>query len=822
MKKTKIILLAIALPLVAWAQETEDTEVLTEIGFENMTVDKSIVVSTDPFGSTLLNKWSLVLKNNSRGEGIVTTEDKHTGKQALKIVLENIDYRYRFFLAQEVENLAPAEYTFSLWLKADVNDIPFRIDLTGGNNDIDLFKKELRTVANEWTQYNFDIDLTSYSANDLKVVRFAIRPNCYNGGSVINTPITYYVDDISCIGQNLPETVLFEPQPYLQSKTQTSIVVNWFSAAGEEGTPVVEYGTNDLSNTASGNMKTVSNTVWSEVALKNLLPDTEYQYRCRVGENVSATYHFRTLPPDDTTRKIRFLSFGDSHEASTTLTVRKSALAKLQELYGDDIHNHIDFVVCTGDVVASYGQIASEFSTIHFTPNEALSCMLPYNISAGNHDFEKNDSEHSYFYDYMNFTPLSDVNGDAKGKYYAQQVGNALFIYLNSNKQYLCELTESNANYQANCEAQLNWLADKLSAAETDDSVAMIFIFLHHGYRYEMWSDPTQNATAHKIKDRLYPIMNLSTKIKAMQYGHTHAVECGILNLENGNSLALFLNGNAGSYPDYFGRYDTYVNFPEIYRAMEHTGFAITEIDPTIPAYTTTYYAVMQRRVVEGGSSTSIIRNYSPASPLVQWGYDASRPIPEAPEISHITIADGIMEIKTVLPENAVSVNYRIEGDAGELLVDSILNFEDVFGNTGYVAGADGTLDLEQAYLPLDLNKDIEMDHFCWPFSGTVYTLKVRWRDDNFTWSDYSIRSSNTTSCNSVAADRYIIRKIGGTIEITAPSDFTVELYMITGNVLQRASAINGQSVLDVSALDGVHIIRLCDAQGSHAKKIVL
>ena len=53
-------------------------------------------------------------------------------------------------------------------------------------------------------------------------------------------------------------------------------------------------------------------------------------------------------------------------------------------------------------------------------------------------------------------------------------------------------------------------------------------------------------------------------------YGHTHSVERGILELKNGKSITLFLNGNGGSYPDYFGKYSTNIDYPEIHGIGVH------------------------------------------------------------------------------------------------------------------------------------------------------------------------------------------------------------------------------------------------------------
>lgn len=119
--------------------------------FETGEPNTSIVTGTDKWGD-FVGKWALVIKDKSTGTGTVTTEDVHDGNQALKVELTNISARYHFFLTQELQNLTPGEYTFALWMKASKADIPFRVDFSIDDDNIDVVKSA-QTTAAEWTHY---------------------------------------------------------------------------------------------------------------------------------------------------------------------------------------------------------------------------------------------------------------------------------------------------------------------------------------------------------------------------------------------------------------------------------------------------------------------------------------------------------------------------------------------------------------------------------------------------------------------------------------------------------------------------------------------
>ena len=408
----------------------------------------------------------------------------------------------------------------------------------------------------------------------------------------------------------------------------------------------------------------------------------------------------------------------------------------------------------------------------------------------------------------MDFTDLSDAEGDAKGKYYAQQIGNALYIYLNTNRQYLCPTDNSNQTYQTNTEAQLKWLKDKLTTAESDNTIDMVFIFGHHGHRYEMWSAPDNTATREEIAERLFPVFENSTKIKMYMYGHTHSVERGILELKNGKSITLFLNGNGGSYPDYFGKYSTNIDYPEIHRNSEFIGFAITEVDPVEKSYQTTYYGVSQRRPVNGASSTTYIRKYDPAEIIDQWSAKCDASVPTTPTMikQEYNATDGIFSLEASPATDMMSAEYQIINTANqEMVIDTIIHRENIFGVTGYFE-TDGKIDLEKSYLPVDLNEGIDLNTFTAKLPTGNYKAKIRYRDNNLNWSDYSDINSSIDSPAETDNDVVIA---GGTAEVVIVSDGGIaEIYSPYGALLAKTILTNGENRINVTP-DSQVIVRV-------------
>ncbi|MCP4798772.1 MAG: hypothetical protein GY893_02360, partial [bacterium] len=283
--------------------------------------------------------------------------------------------------------------------------------------------------------------------------------------------------------------------PYLQTPTPDSIYISWHNSSDNES--IVEYGlTSDLGMSTTGNYELIgSSKLWHTVQLTGLQSDTTYYYKCVTNNESSQIYSFRTQPENLSLGHVRFLVYGDNrtNEMMHTQIVYK-AREKIVELYGDDISSEINAVINVGDIVTN-GWNVGEYEEEYFKPIAALSGKIPHMVAIGNHE-----AEADYYYQYMKY---DDCAGAESEKYWSMRIAGVLFIGLNSNTKG---------------STQLNWLASELNSAETDETIGMVFTFLHHPGRSEVWPDGNTSW----VQDDVIPLLAQYSKAECLSYGHSH------------------------------------------------------------------------------------------------------------------------------------------------------------------------------------------------------------------------------------------------------------------------------------------------------------
>jgi hypothetical protein len=505
--------------------------------------------------------------------------------------------------------------------------------------------------------------------------------------------------------------------PYLQADGTNTMTICWHDTA-QLGTKV-EYGLNStLGYVIQGSSEIVSEPYrWHTVKLTGLQANTRYFYKVESGDGVSEIYSFKTLPDATYTGKIRFVIYGDTHASDTTMAgkVLRATRAKISELYGSDIENHVTGIFHTGDIVVS-GNIPENYSTQFFHPLAALSPNLPTMVVAGNHE-----GESPYFYSYLKLDDQSafPLNPALNEKIWQQKIGNSLFIGLNANiiNQYGT--------------AEANWLDSRLNEAESDTDIDFIFLFIHHPPFSELWYYAINtDASSNYVRDILIPIIKKYSKVQQLHYGHTHGFERGTVQSSRADGDFRIICGGGGGGP--LDPWDDAANHDinNIHICFSNYFFQILEIDIANHSYQNSMYSL---------GDLNKTRN---SECLDSWYKKTNQPIPLTPIAENVVLTDEYTQFFTSEfsgIDSIMSVQLQVvEGsDNPQVIVDSTLHWKDIFGVDSY-------------YNPIDKNRDINLYQIKISSShlpkGKTYYFHVRYRDHNLKWSEWSNKFSFITT----------------------------------------------------------------------------
>ncbi len=505
--------------------------------------------------------------------------------------------------------------------------------------------------------------------------------------------------------------------PYLQEPTTNSIYVCWHDTLA--ALTSVEYGTTtSLGQSLSGTSEIVTSPYrWHSVKLTGLQSNTEYFYKAISGSGTSEIYSFKTLPDSTYKGKIRFLLLSDTHSTDTTMAVKiiKEAKKKIQQLYGNDIQNQINVVLHSGDLVVDGSNIV-QYTDEYFAPMSPISPNVPFMTVTGNHE-----AENQNYYKYMHYDDVTPYITAAE-RFWSFRIANTLFIGLNSNASSFFTL-------------QKVWLDQTLTKAEADSTIDFVFVMSHHFSITELWGEG-MTYEAYKVQyvtNEIYPILKKYSKVVQHSYGHTHGYERGAMETLDPNPMGDFriiCGGGGGGATDRWGAYQNQ-DFPAIQITLDHYFYQIVEIDPANKTYESTMYSL-------GNSSKS--RNNEI---MDKWYRKANQPAPLNPvtyapvvETNKITFntsqisGDSLMTVKIQIADNE-SFNNSI--------VDTMIHWKDNYG-------------VDAAFNPVDLNEGIDLTKLSFSpsrfTSGNLYYYRVKYRDHNLKWSDWS----NVTSFNAISS----------------------------------------------------------------------
>lgn len=500
-------------------------------------------------------------------------------------------------------------------------------------------------------------------------------------------------------------TFLMERIPYLQGQGTNTMTICWHDIA-TTGTKV-KYGMSPatLASEQTGTNEMISEPFrWHTVKLTGLQADTRYFYQVVSGNGESAIFSFKTLPDQAYTGKLRFVLLSDTHASDTTMAgkVLRAARSKISELYGPDIENHVNGIFHSGDIVVS-GSTPAQYTKQYFKPLSALSSNIPTMVVAGNHEIES-----PYFYDYLKFDaqsafPQIPVLNE---KIWQLKVGNSLFIGLNTNiiEQY--------------GETQANWLDSRLNEAESDESIDFVFLFFHHPPFSELW---IVGGTDY-VKNRLFPVIKKYTKVQQVHYGHTHGFERGAITSEKPGGDFRVVCGGGGGGPFDPWREGENQELTDIHKTFNHYFFQILEIDIANHSWQNSMYSLGN----DNDPRNSELMDF--------WYRSLNKPGPETPATENIEIADNYIRFTTSAfsgADSIMSVRFQLIDSSSfqKVVIDSISHWTNVYN-------------VDQYFKPVDLNQGINLFQSKVSRSklaeGKEYFFRVRYRDQNLKWSNWS------------------------------------------------------------------------------------
>jgi hypothetical protein len=487
--------------------------------------------------------------------------------------------------------------------------------------------------------------------------------------------------------------------PYLQTPTSTSIYVCWQTLS--DTTAAVQFGpTTSMGRLQQGHWQKLGDKIfWHAVKLEGLTPNSTYYYQIKTSLVESSVSHFQTIPaPGDRNGHIRFgLRSDNQTNYLMGIKVFDALVAKMKQLYGNDLASQIDLIFTTGDIVGTGSDLPS-FRTEYFLPLYPLSPAVPSMTVIGNHE-----AENPNYYNYMKYDDFAGPQGEA---YYKFQLGRILFIGLNSNSGWQND-------------RQITWLAETLDAASNDATIDWVFTFCHHPGHSSIWMPG--NTTY--VQDRVIPLLARCDKAELLAYGHSHDYERGAH--PEATLRTMCVGGAAGALDRW--SHNLWFDYPEIQRSFDHHHFIIVDVDLANRSYTIQTWSLgtpdkWLNSVKIDSFTRKLDATIEPQPPMISAGAD-SVDLPAVLQASAFVGEDPFQASQFQLTATS--------GDYSQPLVDVYRDFEHYFLDTG-----------TPNWEPIDQNRGVDLtkyeitsDHLSWPGK---YFWRVRYRDQNLLWSEWS------------------------------------------------------------------------------------
>ncbi|CAM2947048.1 Calcineurin-like phosphoesterase [Flavobacterium succinicans] len=498
--------------------------------------------------------------------------------------------------------------------------------------------------------------------------------------------------------------------PYLQAPDSNSILISWIT--NDENTPQVDYGfeKDDLSNTACGTSKTMEKDhIVHHVKLNDLLPDTRYFYRTKSGTTYSEIYSFKTqVDPSKFLQKLRFIVIGDHQRFDDAYPnlVANAVTKALEKWNGNTIEETVHFVINLGDQVHNGGEL-SHYAIHHFYKSSELSTKVPFVTVLGNHEYYGDSEAKNYFahfdYSHLKYNNIQAAKAINGTEYYAFKIAKALFIHLNSN---------------SNSENQTQFVSKIIHEADSDKNIEWVFASAHHPPKAEQLKKDGNDY----INNEILPILQSSAKTCVYFAGHAHLYARGA---SRNHRIHEIINGGA-SWDQYWTDAPEAVTlYEDVQKTIEAHVFQLVELDfETQQLKVNTYStgnAQLNKPLYLLDSFYKKQKENRPNTPFIK-SFDDKIKLPFTFECSKYTGSEPFNSsefqiLKTVKKEEVIVLSKKRD-------------YEKWFGSSGFPDYTPINIYESSSILELTVN-DNEL-------ATGAYKIRVRYRDQNLSWSEWS------------------------------------------------------------------------------------
>lgn len=497
-------------------------------------------------------------------------------------------------------------------------------------------------------------------------------------------------------------------QPYLQDAEPNSIYILWETNSNAES--IVQWGpTEALGNTVIGtsNVSQGASRI-HEVQIENLERFTKYYYRAISGTDTTEVFNFKTPPFSSDNESFRIIAMSDMQRDGSVPNkfeevINEGVIDYLEEEFGGDVVDNLALVMIPGDLVPNgnnYGQWENTF----FDPSQNLFSHVPVYPVLGNHE-----NNATYFFKYFKL-PENGTDGFEE-HWWHKDYGNVRMIGLDSNNPF------SN-------QEQLDWLDAVLEATCASDSIDFVFAQLHHPHKSELWTPGESNYTGDVI-ERLEQFSTACGKPSIHFFGHTHGYSRG----QSQDHKHLWINAaTAGGAIDLWGEWPQF-DYDEFSVSQDEYGFVSVEVtagdDPKF----------VVKRITRGDAGNVIDNDVTDHVTVRQLPSMVNTPTPIVPVDEEIAPECVVLQGNVFSSPNDIAVHGQSHWQVSlnpdnfsDPVAESWKNFENWYFEEDTQAGDDLT---DEAVEGLE-----EFTNYWW---------RVRYRDRELNWSDWSTTASFST-----------------------------------------------------------------------------